>query len=32
VIRPALPPHDVMCLRGCVEDAGTNRVSAVVLR
>lgn len=32
VIRPALTPHDVMRLRGCIEDANTNRVSAVVLR
>lgn len=32
VIRPALPPHDVMRLRGCIEDANTNRTSAVVLR
>jgi hypothetical protein len=32
VIRPALPPYDVMRLRGCVEDADINRVTAVVLR
>ncbi|MGW6961800.1 hypothetical protein [Streptomyces chartreusis] len=32
VIRPALPPHDMMRLRGCIEDANTNRTSAVVLR
>ncbi|MFD7406003.1 hypothetical protein ACFV7R_25730 [Streptomyces sp. NPDC059866] len=32
VVRPALPPHDVMRLRGCIEDANTNRTSAVVLR
>ncbi|MFF4243558.1 hypothetical protein ACFYY2_03680 [Streptomyces sp. NPDC001822] len=32
VIRPALPPHDVMRLRGCIEDANTNRTTAVVLR
>ncbi|MFI2457951.1 hypothetical protein [Streptomyces sp. NPDC019539] len=32
VIRPALTPHDVIRLRGCIEDANTNRVSAVVLR
>ncbi|WP_432194298.1 hypothetical protein [Streptomyces sp. bgisy027] len=31
VIRPALPPHDVMRLRGCLQDANTNRTSAVVL-
>ncbi|WP_230396390.1 hypothetical protein [Streptomyces blattellae] len=31
VVRPALPEHDVMRLRGCIEDAGTNRTSAVVL-
>ncbi|MCX5316425.1 hypothetical protein [Streptomyces sp. NBC_00154] len=31
-IRPALPPHDVMRLRSCIEDANTNRVNAVVLR
>lgn len=31
VVRPALPPHDVMRLRGCIEDAGTNRTSAVVV-
>ncbi|WP_133258321.1 hypothetical protein [Streptomyces sp. V2] len=31
VIRPALPSHDVMRLRGCLEDANTNRASAVVL-
>jgi hypothetical protein len=31
VIHPALPPHDVMRLRGCIEDANTNRTSAVVL-
>ncbi|MEU6350459.1 hypothetical protein ABZ896_14160 [Streptomyces sp. NPDC047072] len=31
VIRPALPDHDVMRLRGCIEDASTNRTSAVVL-
>ncbi|MGI5397428.1 hypothetical protein [Streptomyces sp. CA-251251] len=32
VIRPALPPHDLMRLRGCLQDANTNRTSAVVLR
>lgn len=32
VVRPALPPHDVMRLRGCLQDADTNRSSAVVLR
>jgi hypothetical protein len=32
VIRPALLPHDVMRLRGCIEDADTNRVTSVVLR
>ncbi|GGT03254.1 hypothetical protein [Streptomyces chromofuscus] len=31
VIRPALPPHDVMRLQGCIEDANTNRTGAVVL-
>lgn len=31
VIRPALPSHDVMRLRGCIEDAGTNRTTAAVL-
>ncbi|MFH8369532.1 hypothetical protein [Streptomyces sp. NPDC018031] len=31
VIRPALPPHDLMRLRGCVEDASTNRATARVL-
>ncbi|WP_432589196.1 hypothetical protein ABVG11_30655 [Streptomyces sp. HD1123-B1] len=31
VIRPALPPHDVMRLRGCIEDASTNRATARVL-
>ncbi|NNN29300.1 hypothetical protein HLK59_02815 [Streptomyces sp. S3(2020)] len=31
VIRPALPSHDVMRLRGCVEDASTNRTTATVL-
>ncbi|MFJ8111697.1 hypothetical protein [Streptomyces sp. NPDC096132] len=31
VVRPALPPHDVMRLRGCIEDASTNRTSAVVV-
>ncbi|KOU72359.1 hypothetical protein ADK57_10150 [Streptomyces sp. MMG1533] len=31
VIRPALPEHDVMRLRGCIEDASTNRTSAAVL-
>ncbi|WP_256259490.1 hypothetical protein [Streptomyces mirabilis] len=30
-IRPALGPHDVMRLRGCLQDANTNRTSAVVL-
>jgi hypothetical protein len=29
VIRPVLPPHDVMRLRGCVEDADINRVTAL---
>ncbi|MEU8605910.1 hypothetical protein [Streptomyces parvulus] len=32
VIRPALPPHDLMRLHGCLQDANTNRTSAVVLR
>ncbi|MFG3023943.1 hypothetical protein ACGFZQ_36400 [Streptomyces sp. NPDC048254] len=32
VLRPALPPHDVMRPRGCVERADTDRVTAVVLR
>ncbi|QKW06518.1 hypothetical protein HUT18_08985 [Streptomyces sp. NA04227] len=31
VIRPALPPHDLMRLRGCIEDATTNRATARVL-
>lgn len=31
VVRPALPAHDVMRLRGCLQDANTNRTSAVVL-
>ncbi|MGI5452307.1 hypothetical protein ACQEWB_03795 [Streptomyces sp. CA-249302] len=31
VIRPALPPHDVMRLRGCIEDASTNRTTATVI-
>lgn len=31
VIRPALPDHDVMRLRGCIQDASTNRTTAVVL-
>ena len=31
VVRPALPEHDVMRLRGCIEDASTNRTSAVVM-
>ncbi|MFK4104795.1 hypothetical protein ACI2L1_32940 [Streptomyces sp. NPDC019531] len=31
MIRPALPEHDVMRLRGCIEDASTNRPSAVLL-
>ncbi|MDX3457634.1 hypothetical protein PV396_37750 [Streptomyces sp. ME02-8801-2C] len=31
VIRPALPPHDVTRLHGCLQDANTNRTSAVVL-
>lgn len=31
VIRPALPSHDVMRLRGCIQDANTDRTSAVVL-
>ncbi|MGW1886904.1 hypothetical protein [Streptomyces sp. NPDC001970] len=31
IIRPALPSHDLMRLRGCIEDANTNRTSAVVL-
>ncbi|NGO12754.1 hypothetical protein G5C60_35355 [Streptomyces sp. HC44] len=31
VVRPALPSHDVMRLCGCIEDANTNRTSAVVL-
>ncbi|WP_268834385.1 hypothetical protein [Streptomyces olivochromogenes] len=31
VVSPALPPHDVMRLRGCIEDANTYRTSAVVL-
>ncbi|WP_328505243.1 hypothetical protein [Streptomyces sp. NBC_00391] len=29
--RPALPSHDVLRLRGCLQDAHTNRTSAVVL-
>ncbi|WP_435130912.1 hypothetical protein [Actinacidiphila sp. bgisy144] len=31
VIRPALSPHDVLRLRGCLTDASANRVSAKVL-
>ncbi|MEU2490917.1 hypothetical protein [Streptomyces sp. NPDC007883] len=31
VVSPALPPHDVMRLRGCIQDANTHRTSAVVL-
>ncbi|MET7728694.1 hypothetical protein [Streptomyces mirabilis] len=31
VIRPALPPHDVTRLRGCLQDPNTNRTSAIVL-
>ncbi|WP_405988189.1 hypothetical protein [Streptomyces sp. NBC_00986] len=31
VISPALPPHDLMRLRGCIEDASTNRTTATVL-
>lgn len=31
VISPALPPHDLMRLEGCLEDANTHRTSAVVL-
>lgn len=31
VVRPALPPHDLMRLRGCIEDASTNRATASVL-
>lgn len=31
VIRPALPSHDVTRLRGCLQEANTNRTSAVVL-
>lgn len=31
VIRPALTSHDVMRLRGCLQDANTNRASAVVV-
>ncbi|MGX9889385.1 hypothetical protein [Streptomyces sp. NPDC002276] len=31
VIRPALPSHDLMRLRGCIEDASTNRAAATVL-
>ncbi|WP_328222162.1 hypothetical protein OG272_01265 [Streptomyces sp. NBC_00104] len=31
LIRPALPSHDVLRLRGCLQDAHTNRTSAVVL-
>ncbi|WFB11284.1 hypothetical protein LRS74_32795 [Streptomyces sp. LX-29] len=31
VIRPALTPHDLMRLRGCIEDASTNRATASVL-
>ncbi|MEE1829494.1 hypothetical protein [Streptomyces sp. SP17KL33] len=31
VIRPALASHDVLRLRGCLQDANTNRTSAVVL-
>ncbi|WP_351236280.1 hypothetical protein [Streptomyces sp. NPDC002133] len=31
VVSPALPPHDLMRLRGCIQDANTHRTSAVVL-
>ncbi|MFJ4467588.1 hypothetical protein ACIP2X_08910 [Streptomyces sp. NPDC089424] len=31
VIGPALPPHDMVRLRGCIEDANTKRTSAVVV-
>ncbi|MFI1354391.1 hypothetical protein ACH4TV_12515 [Streptomyces sp. NPDC020898] len=31
VIRPALTSHDVLRLRGCLQDANTHRTSAVVL-
>lgn len=31
VVRPALASHDVMRLRGCIEDASTNRTTATVL-
>ncbi|MFI7501562.1 hypothetical protein ACIBVL_24280 [Streptomyces sp. NPDC049687] len=31
VIRPALPSHDILRLRGCLQDANTNRTTAVVL-
>ncbi|WP_416968021.1 hypothetical protein [Streptomyces sp. 4F14] len=31
VLRPALPDHDLMRLRGCIEDASTNRAVATVL-
>ncbi|MEU7029223.1 hypothetical protein AB0A60_21365 [Streptomyces sp. NPDC046275] len=31
VIRPALPAHDLMRLRGCIEDATTERAAARVL-
>ncbi|MFF7159596.1 hypothetical protein [Streptomyces sp. NPDC008139] len=31
VIRPALSPHDMMRLRGCLSDASVNRAHAKVL-
>ncbi|WP_432043672.1 hypothetical protein [Streptomyces cadmiisoli] len=31
IINPALGPHDTMRLRGCIEDATTNRASALVI-
>lgn len=31
VIRPALSPHDVMRLRGCLTDATANRATAKIL-
>ncbi|AVH61050.1 hypothetical protein C4B68_08175 [Streptomyces dengpaensis] len=31
VVSPALPSHDLMRLRGCLEDANTHRTTAVVL-
>ncbi|MFD8043116.1 hypothetical protein ACF063_42345 [Streptomyces chartreusis] len=31
VVRPALPSHDLMRLRGCLQDANTHRTTATVL-